>query len=29
MSRTQNVCISGFTVERRREMVVAALERRY
>jgi len=27
MSRTQKVCISGFTVERRREMVVAALDR--
>ena len=29
MSRTQKVCISGFTVERRREIVIVALDRRY
>jgi hypothetical protein len=29
MSRTQKVCISGFTVERRRDMVIVALDRRY
>jgi hypothetical protein len=29
MSRTQKVCISGFTVERRRDMVIVALDRLY
>jgi hypothetical protein len=29
MSRTQKVCISGFTVERRRDMIIVALDRRY
>ena len=27
MSRTQKVCISGFTVDRRREIVIAALHK--
>ncbi len=27
MSRTQKVCISGFTVETRREIVIAALHK--